>query len=397
MPHLPTFRVNQDCGPDEKLTSYAIFGDWPYTQTLLDHSNLLLNSINGDSDIAAVAHLGDIHSGGQPCIGAGMDLAGIGVVSRSDESAFQAVAGAQKINPTWNIQVYQVFQKFRKPVIYTPGDNEWTDCHKMYQFTSGAPLSELEGVRKLFFAKPGFCLGQEEKRVISQAEIFPEDAQYVENVMWQEGYVVFATFNQPGGSNNDAVDSKNRWTEPFTNDTAQNNERITREAANLRWLQATFDKAKGAHAVVLLQQADMWDTSRIPLYNYSPFVQALAELSLDFDLPVLLVNGDSHVYKADQPLVPTNGVTVTKDCNSSDECDISTIHGTLESTGPVPNFYRVVVWGSNETSSNGKWWLKLMIDPSVVGPGIFSWENIKYADAEGSSIAFGYANLTYAG
>jgi hypothetical protein len=364
------------CGTNtNKTLTLAAYGDWPYKQILLDQADMLVSSVNGDSDVEFTIHLGDIRSGSMPCTGAGMDQTGVGVVSHSDPASYSAVNGTSKINPLWNIHVFKVFQQFTT-LVYTPGDNEWTDCHKKKQLISGAPLAELAGVRELFFSQPGYSLGQDRIRVTSQPEIFPQDAPFVENVMWMDTSIVFATYNMPGGSNNDA----DQWTFPFTNDSAQNNERIARDAANLRWLQATFDLATAnkAGAIVLNMQADMWDTEngKDHLSNYSPFVQKLAGLCVNYQRPVLLLNGDSHIFKADQPLMPTNGIPVTPNCNSTTQCDISTIH----QTGPVPNFYRVVVWGSNEPTSNGKFWLKLQINPAGAdGPSVFSWTNVQYA------------------
>ena len=62
-------------------------------------------------------------------------------------------------------------------------------------------------MRSQFFAKPGLTLGKE-AQVLSQAQHFdpayPTDAQFVENVMWKQGKVVFVTLNVPG-SNNDTL------------------------------------------------------------------------------------------------------------------------------------------------------------------------------------------------
>lgn len=362
-------------GSNCRTLTLAVYGDWPYSQVLLDDAGKLLTSVNGDPDVKAVVHVGDIHSGSMPCTGAGMDLTGVGVVSHSDPVSLAAVNGTSKINPVWNVHVFKVFQQFKAPVIYTPGDNEWADCHKTKQYVSGYPPAELTGVRELFFSQPGYSLGQNRIRVTSQPEIFPQDAPFVENVVWQYGRTVLATVNLPGGSNDDA----DPWTPPLNNAAAQDAERIAREAANLRWLQATFDlaTAKGAKAIVLLTQADMWDTAKpTALTNYSPFVQKLASLTLAFNRPVLLVNGDSHVYKSDQPLVPNNRGAVTPNCDSTTSCDISLIHNTAA----VPNFYRIVVWGSAEATSLGhKYWLKLKIDTGAVGSGVFSATNVEYA------------------
>jgi hypothetical protein len=65
---------------------------------------------------------------------------------------------------------YYVFQQFKAPVVYTPGDNEWPDCHKTKQLSAGDPLKELASVRQLFFAKPGGTLGMTEKTVYSTAK-----------------------------------------------------------------------------------------------------------------------------------------------------------------------------------------------------------------------------------
>src|SRR5215510_2343147 len=51
----------------------AVFGDWPYSQALLDAAPLLIDSINSDPQVRLVMHVGDIHSGSMPCTGAGLD------------------------------------------------------------------------------------------------------------------------------------------------------------------------------------------------------------------------------------------------------------------------------------------------------------------------------------
>ena len=60
--------------PPKKNVTLAALGDWPYSQLLLDNKGRLLNSINNDSSIDAIIHVGDIHSGSMPCSGAGMNV-----------------------------------------------------------------------------------------------------------------------------------------------------------------------------------------------------------------------------------------------------------------------------------------------------------------------------------
>ncbi len=322
----------------------AVFGDWPYSQALLDNAHLLQNSVNA-ADVDLIVHVGDIHSGSMPCTSAGI---------------LPALATA---NPGWNQAVFHAFQQFDAPLVYTPGDNEWSDCHKTKQFKSGAPLKELASVRELFFAKPGATLGRHEMKVSTQAQkydpAFPADSQFVENVMWRRSGVQFATFNIPGGSNDDLA----AWTNGFEDAPAHAREIAERQAADLRWLNATFRKAREerARAVVIIVQADMWDPEQTAvggagLSKHTPFVAQLATLSLQFGRPVLLLNGDTHTYFTDKPLANPASTT-----------------GIIHNTPAVPNLTRVVVQGSTNAPAE---WLRLTIDPNSAA--VFSWSNVAY-------------------
>lgn len=346
---MPAVAVEFDRDDGAKPVTIAVFGDWPYNQNLLDNANLLTGSINADPNVSLAMHVGDIHSGSAACTSADI---------------LPPIAGS---NPGWNQKVYFQFQQFKKPLVYTPGDNEWTDCHKSKEKSSGAPLKELASVRSLFFAKPGRTLGLTEQMVWSQSQHFdpayPADAKFVENVMWMDGKVLFVTVNVPG-SNNDTAP----WTGNFADPAAQAQEVAERTDADLRWLQAAFDFAKKHHAraVVIGQQADMWDPEALAsneLYAYTPYVQKLADLVLDFGRPVLLLNGDSHVYGADRPLADPNSAT-----------------GVIHNTRPVPNLTRITVQGSTNAPAE---WLRLTIDARKPQP--FSWENVVYCkDPAGS-------------
>jgi hypothetical protein len=245
-------------------------------------------------------------------------------------------------------------------VIYTPGDNEWTDCHKKKELYSGAPLNELAAVRSLFFAHPGYTLGKNPMEVESQAKEYEvaTDKQFVENVMWSKAQVVFVTLNMPG-SNNDGL----KWTAPFTNEPARIQEAAERTAADIRWLERAFDEAREEHAkgVVIGIQADMWDPAALGpgndgLDGYTTFVQRLADLSVQFGRPVLLINGDSHLYEADKPLADPSSAT-----------------GLIHHTQAVPNLTRITVQGSTNHPSE---WLRLTVNPST--PEVFSWSNVVY-------------------
>jgi hypothetical protein len=321
-------------GSANELT-LAVYGDWPYSQELLDAAPLLMGSINSDAKVRLVLHVGDIHSGSMPC---------------------------SLVAPLWNQGIFNLFQQFKDPVVYMPGDNEWTDCHKKKESSSGYPLTELASIRSLFFPRPGYTLGGRPKQVLTQAQIFdpmyPADAQFVENVMWEESRVLFVTLNVPG-SNNDTVP----WTGVFANPTAQSQEVSQRTAADLRWLERAFAQAEadGAVAVLIGLQADMWDPAALVdggdgLNAYTPLVQKLANLCVHFGRQVLLINGDSHLYEVDQPLADPASAT-----------------GQIHGTQAVPNLTRITVQGSTNLPRE---WLRLTIAPR--SPQAFSWENVQY-------------------
>jgi hypothetical protein len=126
-------------------TTLAIIGDIPYGDALIAEFPQDIQEINADPDVSRVVHLGDIKNGS----------------SRCDTSYFQARLAD--------------FQTFADPLVYTPGDNEWTDCHGAYN-----PAERLSVIRRLFFARPGRTLGRDRAAVAYQSRTDPE------NVAWAE-------------------------------------------------------------------------------------------------------------------------------------------------------------------------------------------------------------------
>jgi hypothetical protein len=146
--------VNHSAISDNNRRTIAVFGDWPYNQNLLTNASLLSSSVNADPEVSLVIHVGDIHSGSFACTSAGI----LPPISTS--------------NPGWHQMIYFQFQQFKFPFVYTPGDNEWTDCHKTKEFKSGAPLNELASVRSLFFRQAWQDSGVRRKRGVESGEIF---------------------------------------------------------------------------------------------------------------------------------------------------------------------------------------------------------------------------------
>jgi hypothetical protein len=356
-------------GGDGPLTM-AVYGDAPYGTTPTDTSEFtatpaFINAINRDRSVKLVLHVGDIHSGKQFC------------TFGYDQS------------------IYDLWSQFKDPLVYTPGDNETADCHKSGEggnvtsngayvdYANGDPVANLGLIRQIFFSKPGETLGDHPQRVVSQAQAFdpahPDDAQFVENVMWEQSNVLFVTVNLPGGSNDDA----DVWYGAASPTGEQTQEVALRDAADLRWLDAAFTQARSDHvaAVVIGTQADMWDLdgkTAAHIANYEPFISEIASDTTAFGKPVLLFNGDSHVFRSDNPLVqgapcvaePTSGAVATP-CTDDDWAN----HPFYN----VPNFHRIVVHGSTFPLE----YLRVSVNtnrPPASGPssfGPFSWERVQ--------------------
>jgi hypothetical protein len=163
-------------------------------------------------------------------------------------------------------QVRADFDGF-KALVYTPGDNEWVDCPQ------GA-AGRLEAIRRVFFSQPK-SLGTEPIPQRRQAEA-PENAR------WEWGGVVFATLNVPGPSGGGPT-----------------------LGADLAWLDKTFDRAGEvkAAAVMIIWQDDPVDGSSPDL------VSRLRKRARRFGKPVLLVHGDTHRYRLDNPWKDTPNLT----------------------------------------------------------------------------------------
>jgi len=57
----------------------------------------------------------------------------------------------------------------------------------------------------------------------------------------------------------------------------------------------------------------MWDPAQVAngqgVNAYDPIITHLADLAKAYGKPVLLINGDSHVYRVDQPMRPASRIT----------------------------------------------------------------------------------------
>lgn len=248
--------------------TFAALGDTPYSRDEELRFPDLIADINRQP-LAFVVHVGDFKAATTRC---------------SDEVFLQ--------RRDW-------FNYFHHPLVFVPGDNEWTDCRR---FLAGRynPLERLARLRALFFADE-HSLGQV-RLVLERQPGYPEHSR------WLHESVLFATLNAPG---------------PYNNARAMPEEFSKRGAAQRAWIEQAFEKARagGLGAVVILMQANPWGSPTSHYFGYRELLAAFAAEARRFPGEVLLVHGDTHRYRVDRPL------------------------RDLATRAPVANFTRVEVHG----------------------------------------------------
>lgn len=248
-------------------TSFAVIGDVPYGAAQIAAFPGWVDRINAQPGLDLTFHVGDIKNGSSPC---------------TDD---------------YNAMIREQFDRFTMPMLYTPGDNEWTDCHRPAAGRYN-PLERLDALRAAFFETPGLTLGSPLK-VDNQAELgFPE------NQSLRTRGIEMATLHVVGSNNDRAPWAGLGHTAPTDEQLA---EETARMAAAIALVKDTFARARltNARAVALFQQADMFDPSYQPTWDVSafrPLVQALVDEASTYDGEVYLFDGDSHVYNVDHPL-----------------------------------------------------------------------------------------------
>ena len=74
------------------------------------------------------------------------------------------------------------FNRFARPVFYTPGNNEWADCWKVNR-GSADPTEILALMREVFWSKPE-SLGRERMPLVRESDELPAFAEFSENARW---------------------------------------------------------------------------------------------------------------------------------------------------------------------------------------------------------------------
>lgn len=317
-------------GDDDSGYAIGLWGDLPYNdfQALNGVPNLIADMNN--QRLAFTVHDGDLKGGNSVANSTTVTTCGDGLYT----------------------QALGYFNALKAPAVFTPGDNDWTDCDRPSNggFNS---LERLSHERQVFFSTP-FSLGQRKMRQEVQTAplclgLDPNGQNTFvpcsENRRWTVGGVTYATLNIQGSCNNLC-------------DTAPDPaEFAARNAANITWMQETFDIAavKNSAAIMFVTQGnpgwDLTDGTRAPLRDpktlaeaiaetdgYQEFLRALRDEVIAFRRPVSYVHGDSHYFRVDKPFLDSSGKR-------------------------LENFTRVETFGDNAANGNNDVnWLKVLVD-----------------------------------
>lgn len=309
--------------------SIALIGDMPYDATGVAQTPLVIKKINLAKDVQFVLFDGDTMSG---------------KIDQCSDANYARIKS-------------DFFDKFKKPIFYSVGDNEWVDCDRAVKGSYNT-LDRLALVRKTYFGSDGtyITLGQGK---LAKTQIL-HDSDYPELQMFTYNGITVIIPHVPGSANNAAVAKPAFAT---YNDTATDGDAVefaARDSANALWIQKGFEKAiaDNSNGVIVVVQANMdWegyarDAKTGSNQNTAAFDRtklALLTNTLKFKKPVLLQNGDEHWYQVDMPMNETAGKLVEKD------------KGSL-----VEYFTRVQTFGSGFNH-----WVELVVDPS--DPNLWSF------------------------
>jgi hypothetical protein len=237
---------------------FALIGDMGYSEAnfAVPHERQYANVLAelNAADLAFVIHDGDIGAGSETCSDTGLQIR------------------------------LRQFQASAHPLIYTPGDNEWTDCRSIAD-----PLARLASIRELFFDSDR-SLGQRTLPLTRQSDVDRTYWAFAENALWHFGDVTFATLHVVGSNNNRG--------QP---------EHDLRDDADVAWMARAFAEAtaRSSRGLMLVMHANMFNGRNEGITN--ALHDGLIEGVLEFGRPVVMVHGDTHQFIIDKPLRGWNG------------------------------------------------------------------------------------------
>ena len=247
------------------VVQFVVVGDMPYNE----QENAMLTAPSGAIATAVKAlepavliHVGDLKRGSTPCTDALL-------TTRRD----------------------QIFNLYPHKAVYTPGDNDWTDCDRAQH----KELNRLAYLRTLFFEGDGLTLTHGLPGLVRQAG-------FAENALWKIDGLVFGTLHVVG-TNNGRAQILNGDEEEAALDEADR-----RDVFNKQWIDKLFDEATMAPALVIAFHSDIFSPgaqnsnvlctaeNRKNCDGSKMVRDYLRDKSLQYNKPVLLIHGSTNPY-----------------------------------------------------------------------------------------------------
>lgn len=255
----------------EKLTRFAVIGDMPYTDTeyaLLEQPGGAIAAAIKALNPPVLIHLGDFKKGRLSC---------------TDELYKEHYRQIAYLNP--------------HKTVYTPGDNDWTDCDRFSLGSRHDELERLQYLRQLFFYQDELRLSQDISGLVRQEG-------FIDNARWMIDQVIFATLHIPGTNNGRNEISRSNIQHAL-------NEADIRDQFNEKWLDQLFQSAESAQAVVIAFHADIFIfdhtkplctiDDRTECDGYQLIRDLIKHKAAQLKKPILLIHGDTQAYCLHQP------------------------------------------------------------------------------------------------
>ncbi len=264
---LPAFAPSRAAAGER--FAFALIGDVPYNALEV----LVLQSVfaSFEPDLAFALHVGDIKASWETC----------------SDALLEGRLALLASSPV--------------PLVYVPGDNEWTDCARA-RAGRFDPRERLQWLRRHAFSAPtrrssaSAAANATDRPALEKFERQDERVEggLPENRRWRHRRVLFVTVNLPGS--NDGLKADGLGPE----------DRERRARANAQWLRDSYRVAadEAASAVVAAAHANPhFGAAPIRTWTvdgYAPFRSLLVDASNAFAGPTLFVHGDTHRHRVER-------------------------------------------------------------------------------------------------
>lgn len=240
-------------------SQFLVYGDMPYSDVdakMLSKPTGILYKAAQSTPHDFVVHVGDIKSGAVPCT-----------------------------NTILKENYTLISQISTQPFIYTPGDNDWTDCDRKSLKPRYDELERLDFIRTEF------------THTSAKLNKYTRQTAQPENQAWLHNNVRFITLHVVGTNNGRKQILKSD--KKIARAQVQ-----ARDSHNLNWLTSHLNE--NLTAAVIFMQADIFappkhdkactDTRQKKCDGFKVYKEALNKLANTYDFPILVSHGDTKAF-----------------------------------------------------------------------------------------------------